>query len=406
MTVDSAKRLLAAATIFAGAFVAALALATPASRNFAFVSGGDRLDVFTESGALAATLGAIVAVIAAASVARVRGAVSIAVFGCALLMFAALVTSPVQLHLRAIAAGLILGGTAALIATNRLLQCSLVAGAVSALVMAGPIVKTPVRYRDYAADEPQIYLLIGLAMFAVLLAVSAFVFVAPKPVESRRRVLSVGCLVPIAGLVLCWLFVRTVGSFGSHAAMQNRWLLGLAVIPLLVGAAFALPASTGALVLTALAFLSAGTMSSFGLESAAAFVASLLVGISIGWRRPMPLVGFAVLAVVASTGAFTDPPLEVISSVANVLVLPFAVGVLYASLLPTTAAAVTIGVTTPLAVAVPIVAEFGWTAYTPLTSVEPSFSSNTWVWTSTAVSVLSVAAAGAAYVVLTRRRGM
>lgn len=408
------KLALSHVTLLAGAFVAALTLTTTVSHNFAFVSGGDRLDVFVDSAASAATLGAIVAVVIATVVSRTRIAGAAAGFGVVLLAIVSLVGPAGVLQLRALAAGLILGGVAALtgMRERRTLQCALVVGVVSATAMAGPLESegVPARYADYfEPDAPQTYLLVALGVFAVLLAVSAWARAfdgQPAPVDEKRRVLLVGIVIPVAGLMLYWLFQRSVASLGTGDAMQNRWLLGLAVIPLLVGAAFALPAATGAVVLAALAYLGAGSTGSFEMSTALVFVALLLAGTVVGWRWRSPMIGFALLALVAATGLFTDPPLDWMNLGANTFVLPFAVGLLYASLLPTAAPAATMSVTTPIAVSIPIVAEFGWTAYTPLTTIEPTFSPTAWTWTSTAVSVVSVLAAGAAFVILRKGRGV
>ncbi|MDJ0363095.1 hypothetical protein [Rhodococcus sp. H29-C3] len=406
------KRALAHVTLFAGAFVAALTLTTTVAQEFAFFSGGDRLDVFFYSAASGATLGAIVAVVIATVVSRTRIAGAAAGFGVVLLAVVSLVQPAGQLQLRALAAGLILGGVAALtgMRERRTLQCALVVGVVSATVMAGPLESEgiPARYADYLEPAaPQKYLLVALGVFAALLAASAWMKAfekEPVPVDNKGRVLFVGIVIPVAGLVLYWLFQRSVWSLGTGEAMQNRWLLGLVVIPLLVGAAFALPAATGAVVLAALAYLGAGSTGSFEMSTALVFVALLLAGSVVGWRWRSPMTGFVLLAVVAATGLFTDPPLDWINMGASVFVLPFAVGLLYASLLPTNAPAATMSVTTPIAVSIPIVAEFGWTAYTPLSTIEPTFSPTAWMWTSTAVSVGSVLAAGVAFVILRKRR--
>ncbi|MET4046886.1 MULTISPECIES: hypothetical protein [unclassified Rhodococcus (in: high G+C Gram-positive bacteria)] len=407
------KLALSHVTLLAGAFVAALTLTTTVSHNFAFVSGGDRLDVFVDSAASAATLGAIVAVVIATVVSRTRIAGAAAGFGVVLLAIVSLVEPAGVLQLRALAAGLILGGVVALtgMRERRTLQCALVVGVVSATAMAGPLESEGMsrRYADYfEPDAPQAYLLVALGVFAVLLAVSAWARAfdgQPATVDNKGRILLVGIAIPAAGLVLYWLFQRSVWTLGTGDAMQNRWLFGLAVIPLLVGAAFALPAATGAVVLAALAYLAAGSTGSFEMSTALVFVALLLAGTVVGWRWRSPMIGFALLAVVATTGLFTDPPLDWINMGATVFVLPFAVGLLYASLLPTAAPVATMSVTTPIVVSIPIVAEFGWTAYTPLTTIEPEFSPTAWTWTSTAVSVVSVLAAGAAFVILQRRSG-
>ncbi|WP_072806197.1 hypothetical protein [Rhodococcoides yunnanense] len=404
-----ARRVCALVTILTGAFVAALTLSTTTSRNHAPMLGGYRLDVFFDSAASAAALGAIVAVLVSVKSRNNRTAFIASGIGIAVLAVATLVHSPVQLHLRGLAAGLILGGSAALAVgpARRLLQCALVVGVMSAFVMLGPLEHVPYRYRDYMASSPRTYLLVLLGVLALLLVASVWASVfdnASEPARGSARALVVGAAVPVAGLVLYWLFVRSVSSLGSNGAMGSRWLLGLAVVPLLVGAAFALRAATGAVVLAALAYaavVSTGSVSSAssGTVAAVVFSAMLVAGTVIGCRWPVPLVGFALLAVVAAAGLFTNG----IESTAHLLLLPFAVGLVFASLLPTDVPAATISVTTPIVVSVPIVAQFGWTAYTPLTTVEPTRWPSGWEWTSTATAILSVAAAAGALVLLRRR---
>ncbi|MGB7237454.1 MAG: hypothetical protein WBD41_15930 [Rhodococcus sp. (in: high G+C Gram-positive bacteria)] len=381
------QRALAHLTLFVGAFAAVWALTTTVSRNFAFVAGGDRLDVLFDSQVSAAALGAIVAVVVATAAQRSQMALAAGGLGIVVLAIASVMMYTGQLQLRGIAGGLILGGCAALAGERRTLQCALVFGALSGMVTVGPVEQT---------RSSQTPLLFILGVLAILLIAALWTRVfgeLPVRTWGTGRMVLVGTVVPIAGLVLYWLFVRAVNSLGSVGAMQGRWLLGLAVIPLLVGAAFALRGMTGAVILAALAFLAATALDSLTMSTALLFVALLLSGIVIGWRRPSPLLAFALLAVVAATGVFVAQ-FDVVN-----LVLPFAVGLAYASLLPTNAPAVTIAVTTPIVVTVPIVAEYGWTAYTPLTSVEPS----SWTWTSTAVSVGSILAAAVALVVLRRR---
>lgn len=407
-----ARRILAHLTVLLGAFAAVWAMTVTTPRTFAYVAGGDRIDVLLDSAATAATISSVVSAVVATTCTGKRTAYVAAGFGIFLLAAVSLFAFTGQLHIRAIAAGLILGGCAALIGSRdrRTLQSALIVGAIAGIVLVRPIEASRTRYRDYITDDmPQTYLLIALVVFAILLVASQIgnssdPVEASVSVEGRSRVLLVAIAVPIAGLVLYWMFERSVDSLGAGGAMQDRWLTGLVVIPLLVGAAFVLPGLTGTVVLAALAFLASMTAGSLGLPTALLFVALIVVGALVGWRRPSPLIALGVLAVVAATGVFAESSLEDVQLAANTLVLPVAVGVLYASLLPTSAPAAVIAVTTPICVSVPIVAEYGWTAYTPLTSIEPTFSPSTWVWTSTAVGVGSVLAAGAALMVLRARR--
>ncbi|MDJ0396551.1 hypothetical protein QMK17_24935 [Rhodococcus sp. G-MC3] len=408
MTSTAVRRVLGPVTIALGAFVAALALTTMASRYDALYADDAGLHLFYSSATSASALGSIVAVIIAATVGKPRNAFIAIGFGIVLLPVAILVDTPVDLHLGGLAAGLILGSCAALTGTRdrRILQCALVIGVVSAFAAAGPLESNRIRYSDYSAQTPQVYLLVLLGVYAALFVLSGSMSTfdaSPARTQGTSRVLLVGIVIPVAGLVLYLPFVRSVASLGSGGAMQSRWLLGLAVVPLLVGAAFALPAVSGTVVLAALAYLATAT-GSFETSTAIVFVALLLAGTAVGWRWPFPLTGMGILVVVAAAALFADTPLEMIDTIAKTVLLPFATGLVFASLVPTTSPALTIAVTAPIAVSVPIVAEFGWTAYTPLTSIERTFSPSAWEWTSTAVSVLSVLAAGIGLAVLQRHR--
>ncbi|MDJ0396374.1 hypothetical protein QMK17_24005 [Rhodococcus sp. G-MC3] len=412
MTATAVRRLLASVTIALGAFVATLALTTMVSRHLIFVPDSNRFDVFFSGARSASALGAIVAVVVATTVRSPRNVFVALGFGITLLPITVLLETSSQLHQRGLAGGLMLGGCAALTGTRdrRILQCALAVGVVSAFTAAGPLEfsRIPERYADYLEPSPQIYLLVFLGVFAALLVLSGALSMFDAPlVESQgtSRVLLIGITVPVAWLVLYWLSVRAVGSVGSGGAIQDRWLLGLAIIPLLVGAAFALPGVSGSVVLAALAYLATSSTTAFGASAAVASIAALLAGAAVGWRRLSPLTGMGILALVAVAGIFSGYPLDVIDGVANILLLPFATGLIFASLVPTTSPALTISVTTPIVISIPIGGDFGWTAYTPLTPIERTFWPNTWQWASSGVAVLSVLVAGAALVLLQRLRG-
>lgn len=410
MSSNAARRLLALLTVFAGAFVAAVTLTTSVPRNFAFVAGGDRLDVFLGSAASAAALGSVVAVVTTLAVRRARWALASIALGVALVVASSAGGDLWALHPRAAAAGLILGGAAALSGAGdrRTAQCSLVLGLLVGVTLAAPIVDVPLRYAEYeyvAEPAPQTYYWIIVGVLALLVAAAAWVspFGAIETAQARMRILLVGIIVPLVGLVLYWLFVRAVDSLGADGTMQNRWLLGLLVVPLLVGAAFTLPRRTGSIVLVALAFIAASSTSSLEASATGVFVVCLLVGFVIGMKWRLPLAALGVLAVVAATGVFAGSQLDAITTVAVSAVLPLAAGVAFASLLPTESSVAVIAATTPVVVTVPIIVEFGWTAYTPLTRIQPSYSPSIWEWASTAVSVMSIVVAGAGLVLLRRR---
>ncbi|MGA9873986.1 MAG: hypothetical protein WBQ44_22970, partial [Rhodococcus sp. (in: high G+C Gram-positive bacteria)] len=395
-------------TIAIGAFVAALAWSTTVSPTFAFVmGGGDGFDALFRSAQSVTALAVVVAVMVAALAVRGKAGFVAAGFGSASLALATSVDFSADIHVRTLGAGLILGGCAALAGSSRLLQCAIVVGSFSAIAAEGPLQSYPRRYADYLETDQQTYLLVLIGVFAVLLVISLWASPfegVPHPTLPNGRIMLVGIAIAVGGLVLHWLFERSLLSLGSGDASQGRWLLGVAVVPLLIGAAFALPAASGAVILGALAYIATTTTLSFTTSTALEFVAALLLGAVVGWRWPSALTGLTLLVVVAAAGILSDSSIDVVWSISQIVVLPFAIGLVYASLLPTNAPTALISVTAPVVVSVPIVADFGWTAYTPLTStLTPTFSPSAWMWASTALSVLAVISAGLALIVLRRR---
>ncbi len=58
----------------------------------------------------------------------------------------------------------------------------------------------------------------------------------------------------------------------------------------------------------------------------------------------------------------------------------------------------------PAVLALPLLAQFGWTAYTPLTDDPAGWSPSAWAWASVAASTAAVLACGAAMAWLGHRR--
>ena len=132
--------------------------------------------------------------------------------------------------------------------------------------------------------------------------------------------------------------------------------------------------------------------------------ALVAVGVWLGRRRPMPLIGVGLLALAAAAGIFDRPPWDNANFAATVLVVPFAAAYTIVASLPSTAPVTATSLALPAVLALPLLAQFGWTAYTPLTDDPAGWSPSAWAWTSVGASTAAVLACGAAMAWLGHRR--
>ncbi|SEL54408.1 hypothetical protein SAMN05444583_110120 [Rhodococcus maanshanensis] len=419
------NRTVAVILLVLGGFAATLALASPMAENFAIVTDSSRVDVLLHSTAAGATLGAITAAVTVVLVRRRLTLASIAALGLVLLAVVSFTDSaPWELYPRSLAAGALLGSLAGLCNTRErlTLQTALAAGALGGIVLADPIGEyqsaPPRRYADYfptddlPASPPDMFMLILLASTAIALLIAIrrddFGPAERSEQNGRSRLLAVGVAVPVVGLLLEWSLVRATHTMDSDALGQGQWMLGLTMIPLFVAGAVWLPRRQGMVLLAALAFIATASGNDawsggswFALVIPAAMVA---LGVMAGRRWPRPLLGIAALAVVAASAAFDEPPWDNLRIGAVVLLLPLAAAYTIAACLPSTEApATTIALAAPTAITVPLVAQFGWTAYTPLTSSHTALSSTAGQWTTTGATLCTVVVAGIAIAWIQRR---
>ncbi|WP_415972826.1 hypothetical protein [Rhodococcus sp. 077-4] len=300
----------------------------------------------------------------------------------------------------------------ALLAASFLLGL-LSAGAVEALQYSG----IPRRYADYLTESDM-----GTPVVVPALCVLTVLTVAwaaridlgddnSSPERSIRTVAAI-LLVSIGGLALAVLFGHSM--FESEYGLVGNWYFGILVVPLLFAAAALLPGRGGIMILAGSAVLLTSTTTSGVGISVSAWVwtlglvavtaISVAAGTALGLRWGRPLIGVAVLAVVCVTALFEQPPLDNVHYVASLIVFPAAAAYLYVACTPVDPAPATLGLAVPVAITVPMVVTYGWTAYTPLTSV---MHSTTWpsteLWFSTGAAVVTVVLASVGMRFLGRR---
>ncbi|WP_043825313.1 hypothetical protein [Rhodococcus opacus] len=399
-------------------FVTGIALTSSVSGELVFVTYNN-LDMFSSGPAARGTVAAIVAVFVAARV-RSRRNLSVASFaGLALLGFTLSGGSwPFETYVGGLGAGLLLGGLVGLCATadRTWLQTALAAGVVAGLLLAEPVghvrtwSSTPRRYADYvpgSAYEPDLAALTVLALTAVVLAaaLASGDFGDPTDLAVSGRALVAGIGLPLVGLALYWWFVRRVWNLGVGGAMQGRWLFGIVLVVVVIAAALWLEGRTGVLLLAAMAFVAVGggSLSSYPDPWPWLLVPAALVlaGAALGRRFPQPLFGIGALVLVAASAVFEHPPWDDVHLGATWFLLPFAATYTFASSVPASEPVTAASLAAPAALSVPLVVDFGWTAYAPLTqSRVPSWPDS---WVSTGVSVSAVLACGVAVAYLRTR---
>lgn len=407
------NRAVAVASLLGGGFAATLALASAMPGTIAIVTGGSRADVLVHSTAAGATLGAITAVTSVVLIRERRTLAWTAALGLVLLAVMSSLPGSGQweLYPKAVGAGLLLGALAGMCDTRErpMLQTALATGALAGVLFAAPIERylspSPRRYADYlpsSAVPPDTFMLglLTLTAVALFLALRRDVFGMSEPTttDGRVRVLTVGAAVPVVGLLLHWSSVRVVDEMGSTVASPGLWVFGLAVVPVFVVGSLWLPHRHGMVLVAVLAVVSA----SYGRREVAidslppllVAAALVVVGAVCGRRWPHPLAGVAALAAVAATAVFEEQPWDNLHIGATVLGLPFAAAFTVAACLPSSAAATAISLAAPAAVTVSLPAQFGWTAYSPLTSSHNGLTSDSGLWVSTGVAVAAVVVSG------------
>ncbi|WP_206490777.1 hypothetical protein [Rhodococcus sp. KRD162] len=387
-----------------------------------------------------------IAVIAATLLALfVRGRTALAAVSIAAVvaggMSAVLVPAGVFEYIAVISGGVLLGGSAAVARHSRSsesksvgLQRALIASFLAGLLTAGAVVAlesdTPRRYQDYLLESERttpIVIPVLALLTAIALAVALGRATADTGAETGTghsshavpgvhvgRIVLAAVLISGCGLLIHWLFLQQLYDGGSDLA--GHFYLGVLAIPICVAAAALLPGLGGTMVLAGLAVLAASsTVPAVAVDVSAspiwvsgvivATAASVAAGAALALRWKHPVAGCSVLALVCATALFDRPPLDNVNYVAGLVAFPAAAVYLYLSCTPAEPSSSTIGLTVPVAITVPMVLTYGWTAYTPLTSIDTSaFSPGVDLWISTGVAFAAVVIAGIGIEALHRRR--
>ncbi|KIQ15979.1 hypothetical protein [Rhodococcus sp. MEB064] len=323
----------------------------------------------------------------------------------------------------AVVAGSILLGCAAVLSVSLSgvrWQPMFVAGFLVGLLTAGAWdaleTDVPERYTDYLteAERSTPVIVPVLAALTVLIVVGSCrrPFAAVPPAERSGRLLLAVLMIPLCGLLTHWLFLRQL--YDSSGGTNGIYYFGILAVPVLLVAAALMPGRTGAPVLAGTAVLAAtSTSSGIGLDVGSpawtygfilGSVIAVAVGVGLGVRWKRPITGIAVLAVVCVTALLDRPPLDNIAFAASLAVLPAAAAYVFTAITPTMASSSTVGLAVPVAITVPMIVTYGWTAYTPLTEVDTAtFSPTADLWVSTGVAVGSVILAGIGLGLVLRR---
>lgn len=377
-----------------------------------------------DSDVAAAAAGSIVAMLAA-TVCRGRSQVATTVLAGALLV--AIVALPgawsYDIYPATIGAGLILGGLSAMCWGPQLLcRQSVLSGAVVAgLLTASPIAE----YRSFAAsssgwaayvevsEQPANVVWLSSAVAVAVFTIATLVIGGVDTGDARAwdmRELVAGVGIPFIAIVLYWSFDRALYTPTSDFG-QGRWVLGVLIVPIVIIAALSLRNRSGKLLLAATALLVSARAAEELTPGAwpILLIPSILValGVWLGRRYPVPLVGIGVLALVTATAIFERAPWDNMHFVATIFALPCAAAYTIVASLPSTATVTATSLTLPAVMALPLMIQFGWTAYTPLTEANQDFPEDvpsTWTVMTVAASVASVIACGAAMAWLQYRR--
>lgn len=321
-----------------------------------------------------------------------------------------------------VAGGVLLGCTAVRANGVRARQALLIGSFLVGLLSSGVVEalqhpSIPRRYADYLTESdigPPVVVPVLCILVVIAVASAARVDRSDDDLPPERSIRPVGAilLISIGGLLLNMLFVQML--FRAEGGFGGSWYFGLFVVPVLFGAAALLPGRGGILVLAGTAvLLTSTTTAGVGIDVSdgiwvlglvAITAVAVTVGAALGLRWGRPIVGFATLAVVCTTALFERPPWDNVHYAASLVIFPAAAAYLYVACTPSTPTPLTIGLAVPVAITVPMVVTYGWTAYTPLTS---ALHNSTWpsaeLWLSTGAAVATVVLAGVGTRFLGRR---
>lgn len=409
--------------------VTAVSLGAFTAANAMLSRRGSVLSLFDSAGVSASAASAAVGTVLAMLIATVvrhqipviaAAAVGVAVIG---VVAARGGVGDVELYAAAVGAGLLFGAMAALAGGRTTLQAGLVTGAVAGLLLAERIASYQrsgsvfEQYGEYspASAVPVDWFALALCLGtlgAIVVAMRYHGFASFEAQPGTVRVVVIGVVLPAACLGLSWLFNRTVAHIATTGL--QHWLIGLIIVPVVVVCALVLPGRQGWILASAPAITaassSAGSVWSDTAWPVLAISAALVVAGAIAGRlRPHPVVGATALVVVVVSKLLDHTPLDSLYFAAVLFVLPFAAAYAFVSCLPSTPSMLAIAALLPITLTVPLFTEFGWTAYTPLTSVPDSgwasYSVTSWQYVSAGAGSAVVLIAAAA-ILWSRRRSV
>ncbi|MFD6860016.1 hypothetical protein ACFWCF_22125 [Rhodococcus sp. NPDC060090] len=406
-----------------GGYLAGVVLAAPDAETYPMAVGFGPGPVLT-SAMTASAVGATVAALVAAGT-RHRTPTIVAVVAGALAV--GVVALPgawrFDMYVATIGAGALLGGLVVTCFGMRRaqLQAVLTGAVVAGLVTAEPIAEfrdftsMPRRYADYVPVDTQLVNTVWLVLAAITFVAGVSTWVVGRgddaSVDERRgsaRELLIGIGLPLVGVGLHWSFENAVASLSAERPEAGKWVLGIGAVVVVIAAALWLRERSGMILLAAMAFAVVGREAvSWSPEVWPLLSVPILlagVGAWLGRRTPRPLAGIGVLAIVAASSIVGSSPWDTVHIAATLFVVPVAAAYTIVASLPSTTTVTATALALPAVMVLPLVAQFGWTGYAPLTQDLDSWSPSSWTWVSSAVSVTAVLALGAATAWLRYRR--
>nr|WP_322000391.1 hypothetical protein [Rhodococcus qingshengii] len=365
------------ASALVGGVVAAYAVAESRVDDFSFSDAGVISVVITPQWA-----GATAAVVAAVGVALLhrwgRGGLAsvFAVVGALAIALPAFVpvSAQISVTLNAIGAGAFLAAAAFPTKGHRGAQTALGLGVTTTTLYFGAADLWRDRVPRWSLTLPgdsypvpsTVPVWILLAATLLVGGVAAVARPNQEPGDIDARLVKLGVVLPLVFTAL-YVWLGSTTSPGS-------WVIAVVMaVAVTVALAWRLPPHDGRFVLAGLA-VSAVSVSSISFSSdwtwaMPAGAAALVLGVVVGWRRPMPQLGLGLLAVTTLSGLLDAAP----TTVAYVLVLPLALGLAVTSCMPVAVGAVSSGSVLPFALTLfsvsatfldPVSQEFGWSTDT------------------------------------------
>lgn len=278
----------------------------------------------------------------------------------------------VLLYSNAVAAGMVLGAISTLAARERNTQAALAVGAVGAFLLSGAVIDlrrvgtadfgwagyAPLTSRGSVEHSGVVGLWPAVAAAALVVLAAMIDRRTSWGTRVETRWLAAAVALPVASFVVNRILMES-------EARPEWWYpyVGLAVA-LVAWIAWRLPGADGRVVFAGTAVLAAATggVPASGTDWWTLVIpaALIVIGVVVGLRWPVPVVGFVVLAVTTAVSV-VDPDQWDVSAIAYLLVMPAAAGYVVGSCLPTSAPAATVGLSLPFTIGIPGTAAAAWT---------------------------------------------